>query len=81
MNFKEGSLKPAEKTGANVVPVTTINTEEIFENHLPWIRKTKVKVIFGTPIETSSLEKEEKKHLGAKMQEIIQNEVSKNAAL
>ena len=79
--FKEGTFKIALKTGCLVVPVSLINTAEIFENHLPKLRKTHVIVEYGKPIDPACLEKDEQKHLGAKCQEIIETTIRKNAAL
>ena len=35
--FKEGSMKIAAKTKVPIIPVCIKGTEEIMENHLPWI--------------------------------------------
>ena len=75
--FKEGSLKIAQKTGCKVIPMAIIGTDEIFENHLPWIHKQNVTIIYGEPIILSELEGEDKKHPGAYCQRII-GEMLKN---
>lgn len=69
--FKEGSLKIAEKGKCPIVPVAITNTEEIFENHLPAVRKTTVVLEFGKPIDLSSLDKETKRHAAAYIRDII----------
>lgn len=69
--FKEGSLKMAEKTGCAIVPMALVHTADIFEKHIPFIRRTRVVLIYGKPIYTKDLPKEEKKHLGAYTQRII----------
>lgn len=79
--FKEGSLKIAEKTGCLIIPVALNNTAEIFENHMPWIRKCRVVLQYGTPIDPKNLSKEEKKHLGAFCKDRIQEMYEKNMAL
>lgn len=79
--FKEGSFKIAEKTGCLIIPVALTNTAEIFENHMPWIRKCRVVLEYGTPIDVKALSPEEKKHLGAHCREVIQEMVEKNKAL
>ena len=48
--FKEGSLKIAEKSKCPIIPVAITNTESVFENHLPRIKKASVVIEFGTPI-------------------------------
>lgn len=42
MEFHEGSLKIAEKSGCPVVPVAITGTDDVFERHMPWIRKSHV---------------------------------------
>ena len=69
--FKEGGMKIAEKTNCPVVPVAFTGTDNIFENHIPWVRASRVTIWFGEPIYTAGMERAEKKHLGAKTQEII----------
>jgi 1-acyl-sn-glycerol-3-phosphate acyltransferase len=79
--FKEGSLKMAEKTGCLIIPVALSNTAEIFENHAPWIRKCRVVIEYGTPIDPKTLAKEERKFLGAYCRDRIQEMLDKNQAL
>ena len=38
--FKEGSFKIATKTGCPIVPVSINNSAEIFENHVPRLKKS-----------------------------------------
>lgn len=70
--FKEGSMKIATKSKAPIVPVCIKNTENILENHLPWIHGGKISIEFGKPVYVDTLEKEEKKYIGAYVQNIIQ---------
>lgn len=63
--FKDGSLKPAQKTGCPIIPVAITGTDDLFENHKPWLRKTKVVIEFGKPIYINELEPEIQKHPGA----------------
>ena len=69
--FKEGTFKIATKTGCPIIPVAFSNTEDIFEGHFPWIKKTKVVVHYGKPIYPNSLEGDDKKHIGAYTQQVI----------
>lgn len=69
--FKEGSLKPAVKTGCLVIPVAISGTDEILENHFPWIRKAPTVIEYGKPIDPKKLSKEECKTLGAYTRGII----------
>lgn len=70
--FKEGSMKIAAKTNAPIVPVCIKNTETILEDNLPWIKGGNIYIEYGQPIYPDQLDKEEKKHLGAYVQNIIQ---------
>ena len=65
MEFREGSLKMAEKSGCPVIPVAISGTAAIFEDHMPWIRPGHVVIRFGEPIDLKSLAGEEKKFPGA----------------
>lgn len=76
--FKEGSLKIAEKTGCKIVPMAMTGSADIFEKHVPFIRKTKVILEYGTPIDVASLSKEEKKKLGSYCQSQITRMLEKH---
>ena len=71
MEFKEGSMKIAEKTGCPIIPVAMTGTAEIFEKHIPWIKKSHVTVTFGKPIDIKTLENDQKKFLGAYTRDVI----------
>lgn len=79
--FKEGSFKIATKTGCPIVPVSINNSAEIFENHVPRLKKTHVIVEYGAPIYPKELSRDEQKFIGAKCQEMIQETIERNAAL
>ena len=69
--FKEGAFKIATKSKCKIVPMAIMGTNEIFEDHLPWVKKRHVVIRYGTPIDPASLSKEEQKHLGAHCREVI----------
>lgn len=69
--FKEGGFKIATKTGCPIVPVAIENTENIFETHIPKVKRQIVSVRFGTPIFVSKLSPTDKKRLGTTVQEQI----------
>ena len=71
MQFKEGSLKIAEKTGCPVVPVAMTRTADIFEKHTPAIKPTNVTVYYGKPFYIKELEPEQKKHAGAYTRDVL----------
>ena len=65
-------MKIAEKSGCPVVPVAITGTDDLFENHVPWIRPAKITIRFGQPIYTDTLERSERKHLGARTRTVIE---------
>ena len=79
--FKEGSFKVAEKTGCAIIPVALTNTDELFEKHVPCVRSAKVVIEFGKPIYPNQLDKEQRKHLGSYVQNIIKEMLDKNSSL
>jgi 1-acyl-sn-glycerol-3-phosphate acyltransferase len=79
--FKEGSFKIAEKTGCAIIPVAILNTDEVFENHVPRIRAAHVVLEYGKPIYPKDLSKEQQKFLGSHVQGIIRDMLIKNESL
>jgi len=75
--FKQGSLKLADKSGCPIVPVAIIGTDDILENNKFGIMPAKCKFIFGEPIYLDKLEPEQKKHsaeyVREKIAELIKN--------
>ena len=76
--FKEGSLKIAQKGKCPIIPVALLGTEEILESHSPWIKKGKIAIIFGEPINIDELSPEDKKHLGVYVREKVKALYEKN---
>jgi len=72
MEFKEGSLKMAEKAKAPVVPVAITGTRNIFERQFPRIKGGKVTIEFGKPFMISELPPEHKKASGAYARDLIE---------
>ena len=70
--FHEGSFKIAEKAKVPVVPITLVNTADIFEDHFPKVKKTTVIIEYGEPIYLNKLEKEQRKFVGAYVRGIIE---------
>ena len=79
--FHDGSFKIAEKGGVPVVPITIVNSGAIFEDHMPFIRKTTVVIEYGEPIYPDQLDKETRKHLGTYVSSIIQKTYFENKKL
>lgn len=79
--FHAGSFKIAEKGGCPIIPVSMNNTSEIFENHLPRIKKAHVIIEYGKPIYMSEMDREQKKHIAEYCQNLIQETINRNQAL
>lgn len=77
MEFHEGSLKIAEKSGCPVIPVAITGTDDVFERHIPWIRKSHVIIEYGEPIYLKGLPLDKKKFPGAYTREIISEMIKK----
>lgn len=71
LEFKEGSLKIAEKSGCPIVPVAISGTADIFEKHFPLMRPSKVIIEYGKPFYIKDLEKDTRKRAGAYTRELI----------
>ena len=70
--FKEGSFKIAEMSGAPVIPVTIKGSENVFEEHAPWIKAADVTMVFGEPVETEGLDRAGKKALPGQVRTIME---------
>lgn len=81
LEFHDGSLKIAEKSGCPIVPVSINNAGAIFEDHIPWIRKAHVVIEYGKPIYPKELSKEDKRRLSAMVQDVIKQNYLKNEEL
>lgn len=79
--FHSGSFKIAEKSGCAIIPMSLNNTASIFENHLPFIRKTHVVIEYGKPIYMKDMDKAEKKKIAEYCQNIIQETIRRNQSL
>ena len=81
LSFHEGSLKFAEKSGCKIVPMVQNNTRFLWEMQKPKIRKTHTVLEFCEPIDVKELSKEERKHLGSHIKQIIEAVYTKNEEL
>lgn len=71
MEFHEGSFKVATKSNCPIIPMSIINSAEIFENHMPKIKKAHVILIYGEPIYPDQIPPEQKKKIGQYCRNII----------
>jgi len=79
--FHEGSFKIAEKAKVPIVPITLVNTADIFEDHFPKVKKTTIIIEYGEPIYLDKLEKEQRKFVGAYVRGIIEKTYLENQKL
>ena len=71
MEFKEGSIKIAQKTGCKIIPMAIKDTEKVFEQHFPWVKKATVRVHFCEPVAFEDIPEEYKKTPAAYIRQII----------
>lgn len=71
LDFHEGSLKIAQKTGCPVIPVAITGTAEVLEQHFPLIRPSHVVIRYGEPIYIKELPAPERKFPGAYTRKVI----------
>lgn len=76
--FHKGSFKIAQKSGCPIVPVVINHSDEIFEKHIPFIRRTHVTIEYCKPIVLSELSKEDQKNIDSYVKNIIETTYLKN---
>jgi len=76
--FHDGSFKIADKGSVPIIPMTIVNSADIFEDHFPKIKKTTVVIEYGKPIYMNELDKENRKAIGKYVQGIIAETYFKN---
>ena len=79
--FHGGSFKIAEKSGCPIIPMSINNAGHVWEEHLPWIRKTHVVIEYGKPIYMKELDKEKKRHIDDTVLSVIKEMYFKNKEL
>lgn len=78
--FHAGSFKIAEKSDCKIVPVVLYNTANIFENHLPFIKKTHIKVEYLPPIDVAPLDRDARKELPDRVRNLMLETYAKLSA-
>lgn len=81
LKFHSAGFKIAEKTGCAIIPISINNAGQIFEDHLPFIKKTHVVIEYGRPIYIKDLDKDSRRHVSETVQEIIKEMYFKNKEL
>lgn len=70
--FHDGSFKLAIRSNRPVIPIAISGTMEIWEAHMPWVRKTAVTLTYGKPVRIGDLPAEERKHIGEYMKNLLE---------
>lgn len=79
--FHEGSFKIATKAKCPIVPVVLTNTNRIFEDHFPWIKKTHVTIEYCKPIILDEMPDDIKKSPANYVRDLIVEKYEKNRKL
>lgn len=75
--FKKGCFKIAIKANCKIVPVSMVNTAEVFENQFPRIKGQTIIVQYGKPIDVPNMSKEELKNIDVVTRAAIQEGLDK----
>lgn len=81
LEFKEGSFRIADKGECPIVPIAISNAQAIFERQFPRIVRAQVIMEYCAPIYPSTLERADKKRLGAICSSIIKEKLATNNKL
>ena len=79
--FHGGSFKIAEKSGCPIIPMSINNADQVWEAHLPKIKKTHVVIEYGKPIYIKDLDKDHKRRIDDTVLSIIKEMYFKNKSL
>ncbi|MCI5640579.1 MAG: 1-acyl-sn-glycerol-3-phosphate acyltransferase [Lachnospiraceae bacterium] len=77
--FHEASFKLADKSKKPIIPVAMSNMDEVWEKHMPWVRKTHVIIEYCEPIDMQQMERAEKKKIGETVRGILAEKIAQNA--
>ncbi len=77
--FRDGSFKVAQRTGCPIIPIAISGTENVLEEHFPFVKPAPVQIRFGDPIRMDTLDPEDKKHIGSYVQGVIAGMLKENA--
>ena len=77
--FHKGSFKIAQKTGCPIIPVVINHSDEILEQHMPFIKSTHVTIEYCKPIIPGELSKEDQKNIDKYVYDIVEQTYLKNA--
>ena len=61
-----------------ITPKAINNSDNVLENHMPWIKPAKVIIEFCTPVDVASMDKEQRKQIPDMVHEIILETYERN---
>lgn len=76
--FSDGGFRLAEKAKCPIVPIAINNTDEVFENHFPWVRSAHVIIEYCEPIYLDNMDRSEIKNISSKVHDIIAERLKEN---
>ena len=76
LSWKAGSFKLATKSNAPIIPVTMYDSFMLLEENHYRIKPNKIIMIFGEPIETAGLSKEDQAELPDKIKQVIEGNLN-----
>ncbi len=79
--FHKGSFKIAQRTGCAIVPVIINNSDDIYEAHRPFVKKTRIVIEYAKPFYMKDLEKEDQKAIDRYTRDLMLSVYRKNKAL
>ncbi len=71
--FHDGSFKPAQRSGAPIIPIAIKDAASVWEAHMPWVKKKTIYITYGDPIYYKDLAPEDRKHIGGYVQKIVED--------
>ncbi len=78
LDFKQGSLKLAEKSGALIVPVAICGTDKLFEANKAWkLTPATVHISFLPPVDLTEWSDEDRRHSARIIQTMIEDEYNR----
>ena len=71
--FHDGSFKMAQRSNAPIIPIAIKDAASVWEAQSPWVKKRTICVTYGKPIYYKELSEDDRKHIGAYMQNKVEN--------
>lgn len=79
--FHKGSFKIAQRTNCPIIPMTIVNSRDIFEAHPFYIKPKHVIIEYGEPVYYNDLSKDDQKHVDQYVRNIISETYIRNVNL